>query len=79
MAILRSMFRKPKVGVVYVFVRTIGDKTEEATFVRWDDDSANVESDGCLSIYECKDDVWKDAIADLEREGYRFVGRRISN
>jgi hypothetical protein len=72
------MLDKPKIGVTYVFVRTIGGKTEEATFVRWEDDSANIEFGGMGGIYECKEDAWKDAIADLEREGFRFA-RRNSN
>jgi hypothetical protein len=73
------MFRKPKIGVTYIFLRRDGDTTEEVEFVRWEDGSANIVGIDSESVYEGVEDAWVLALADLERDGFQLAGRKNSN
>jgi len=62
--------QKPKADKPYVFVRVTDGRIDHTVFTRHSDGSAGFVIDGVWHCFELRDDVWKDALAELESLGF---------
>ena len=66
---------KPKIGKKYYFVRVHNKNIENASFIRYEDDSALVIKNNFAHIFENEPLAWQDALCELAEMGFVEISK----